>query len=1394
MGMDGQLKTEAARARLPIKLVIQQSGYGPREAKESWKSFRCPFCGHKAGSVYQKEGPEKFHCFHDPCPSLNKNLDEAGFLAQLRGVDRGEAWKQWLQEAGVWSPGERLPPSVMPGQRGRRRAMPKEKDEGERLKAEVEQEVTEGTEREGGIADSQSTNSQEAQIATEDFWKALGIVQSEQRASVSLLQRRMSIGWSSAIALIDEMERRGLIGPARGNEPREIYPEKISGALLSQGRSGEDNVSGSSNQGQDAVQSRDGVGAESEPSNAQAGEGEENPHPGPLPLEGRGKDAARQEPRPTDGQGGTEASIKEALESPARNESLTQNEDDPTPGPVSGSEAETGPGATEEKAEGERLKAEGDEAEGIADSQSANSQGEAENVVEFPKVTLGQVMGIADRQENENTKNHIPGGGRAGGAGSDGGSGGGGGGGDDDHGDGEDGGVLGALREFYGQTILTAEDEEKLMVQRGMTREDCRRYGFRSNGDHNKAVLEEMGRRYQLGNRTHLLVKAGLFRRKDGVSKPNAQFYGWGVIGKKRKAIEKEEGDPREEAVMEEGDFEWGWNHPVLIPYFNIFGELVGLRPHKGMAKGGTPHLFVARAAGARADARTEEAFIGEGEFKSCAVHKVFEGMMGCAAIPGTSMAKHSGIQEEVKYWLQLAGVRRVYVGFDNEEKGDPKLPGYKEEATKRYDTEVWARYLAGWLVKEGYEACVVRLPNESRENGKADWDGVLARRIRGAAKGRKINHKDTKSTKAGEEEGIANSQSANSRMAEMLEKVWEEIRLEIRGEWRGWMDGAVEPDDEQITLLDEQAERIIKNKLVRIQHVPELPFGGGKERAKAWKFDKLAAQWRREQFPYAATASYYAAQLRGVVGWYYRRLPSKMGDKAKAALDDWKQRALEEGYKTGKWEKHEFFRELSLGVPEGVADFRMDCRFVLIKPNGKRDRMVILSNKLEKTKLVPLDADSFTAPRDFKRWVEDQGNFTWMTGETELELLRHDVHHYSAFLHVYQTTWFGWHADSKLWIAGDCAITPEGGMILPDREGIIWWNGLGYMMGEADAEGEEFILGKPLWHPGKGLRFKDQGPSASDQLIPNGEKDGKDTKDTKDGKGGHPVQGVAEGDSPYRLVEGEDDFAAVRDLFGECCARLCETLGGEEGRLVMGSMLAYAAAPEFYSKEKNFPGLWMTGQRGSGKTTLARWIMRIYGMSIEEEGLSMMKATTVGLALVMQQYCNIPTWLDEYKTEMDSAQAKMEFVKSLYDRHASVKKTFGEQRRKVRTNAIITSEITSGDSATRQRFPHVQVSALRRQGEHKEWFQENAKFFFALAGSFCGIERSLWRGFSRLTNGGRRSRNCEGRTSGRRGCMGFVSRDTRPWRNYFGCRENNLPLRRMARHTPRATLCLNRP
>ncbi|WP_010269406.1 FtsK/SpoIIIE family DNA translocase [Paenibacillus senegalensis] len=54
------------------------------------------------------------------------------------------------------------------------------------------------------------------------FEQAVQIVLEAKQASVSLLQRRMRVGYTRAARLIDSMEAKGIVGPYEGSKPREV--------------------------------------------------------------------------------------------------------------------------------------------------------------------------------------------------------------------------------------------------------------------------------------------------------------------------------------------------------------------------------------------------------------------------------------------------------------------------------------------------------------------------------------------------------------------------------------------------------------------------------------------------------------------------------------------------------------------------------------------------------------------------------------------------------------------------------------------------------------------------------------------------------------------------------------------------------------------------------------------------------------------------------------------------------------------------------------------------------------------------------------------------------------------------------------------------------------------
>ena len=54
------------------------------------------------------------------------------------------------------------------------------------------------------------------------YEQALDVLKSTKRASTSMLQRRLRIGYNRAARIMEIMEEKGIVGPENGSSPREI--------------------------------------------------------------------------------------------------------------------------------------------------------------------------------------------------------------------------------------------------------------------------------------------------------------------------------------------------------------------------------------------------------------------------------------------------------------------------------------------------------------------------------------------------------------------------------------------------------------------------------------------------------------------------------------------------------------------------------------------------------------------------------------------------------------------------------------------------------------------------------------------------------------------------------------------------------------------------------------------------------------------------------------------------------------------------------------------------------------------------------------------------------------------------------------------------------------------
>jgi S-DNA-T family DNA segregation ATPase FtsK/SpoIIIE len=86
-------------------------------------------------------------------------------------------------------------------------------------KPEVRKEILEGNAGEPILGLSEETD--------EMYDLAVRVVTETRLASISMLQRRLKLGFNRAARLIEQMEREGVVGPSEGGKPREVLVQGI---------------------------------------------------------------------------------------------------------------------------------------------------------------------------------------------------------------------------------------------------------------------------------------------------------------------------------------------------------------------------------------------------------------------------------------------------------------------------------------------------------------------------------------------------------------------------------------------------------------------------------------------------------------------------------------------------------------------------------------------------------------------------------------------------------------------------------------------------------------------------------------------------------------------------------------------------------------------------------------------------------------------------------------------------------------------------------------------------------------------------------------------------------------------------------------------------------------
>jgi len=159
------------------------------------------------------------------------------------------------------------------------------------------------------------------------------------------------------------------------------------------------------------------------------------------------------------------------------------------------------------------------------------------------------------------------------------------------------------------------------------------------------------------------------------------------------------------------------------------------------------------------------------------------------------------------------------------------------------------------------------------------------------------------------------------------------------------------------------------------------------------------------------------------------------------------------------------------------------------------------------------------------------------------------------------------------------------------------------------------------------------------------------------------------------------------RTTFAEWADLFCQVYG-ENGQIGIAFFLFSLFSDIIFDRTKAAPMLFLFGQRGSGKGTMANSLMHLYGYP--QDPLMLGGASTVvGFMRKLGQFTNAVVWLDEYKN--DIGEKKIESLKNIWDR-VGYERGVKDSSNRTQSTPVTSSAIISG-----QEIPNVEPALFSR-------------------------------------------------------------------------------------------------
>jgi S-DNA-T family DNA segregation ATPase FtsK/SpoIIIE len=87
---------------------------------------------------------------------------------------------------------------------------------------DIQDEIERSADKDAKKAADEDEDEEDSGDLDELFNEAVEVVLDSKQASVSMLQRRLKLGYSRAARIVDQMEEQGVVGPFEGSKPRAV--------------------------------------------------------------------------------------------------------------------------------------------------------------------------------------------------------------------------------------------------------------------------------------------------------------------------------------------------------------------------------------------------------------------------------------------------------------------------------------------------------------------------------------------------------------------------------------------------------------------------------------------------------------------------------------------------------------------------------------------------------------------------------------------------------------------------------------------------------------------------------------------------------------------------------------------------------------------------------------------------------------------------------------------------------------------------------------------------------------------------------------------------------------------------------------------------------------------